>query len=57
MAVGPGVDSQGLWPDKEGQRKKGNPERFTLLNRVPLGKFIKVNSEPVNAYDKSFAML
>lgn len=26
-------------------------ERFTLLNRVPLGKFNKVNPEPVNAYD------
>jgi len=36
---------------KQGQRKKGNPERFTLLiNRVPLGKFNKVNPEPVNAY-------
>ena len=31
--------------------KKSNPERFTLLNRVPFGKFNKVNSEPVNAYD------
>ncbi len=26
-------------------------ERFTLLNRVPFGKFNKVNPEPVNAYD------
>jgi len=36
---------------QQGQRKKGNPERFTLLNRVPFGKFNKVNSAPVNAYD------
>ena len=25
-------------------------ERFTLLNRVPSGKFNRVNSEPVNVY-------
>ena len=25
-------------------------ERFTLLNKVPLGKFNRVNFEPVNAY-------
>ncbi len=25
-------------------------ERFTLLNRVPFGKFNGVNSEPMNAY-------
>ncbi len=31
--------------------RAGNPERFTLLNRVPFRKFNKVNSEPVNAYD------
>ncbi|MCK4486733.1 MAG: hypothetical protein KAU38_08245 [Desulfobacterales bacterium] len=31
--------------------KKGNPERFTPLNRVPFGKFNRVNSEPVNAYE------
>ncbi len=24
--------------------------RFTLLNRVPFGKFNKVNPEPVDAY-------
>jgi len=41
--AGPGANSQG-------QRKKDNPERFTLLNRVPFGKFNRVNSEPVNAY-------
>ena len=26
-------------------------ERFTLLNRIPFGKFNKVNPEPVNVYD------
>ena len=30
--------------------KERNPERFTLLNRVPFGKFNKVNPEPVSAY-------
>jgi hypothetical protein len=35
---------------KQGQRKKSNPERFTLLNRVPFGKFNKVNPEPVNGF-------
>jgi len=35
---------------QQGQRKKGNPERFTLLNRVPFWKFNRVNSEPVNVY-------
>jgi hypothetical protein len=27
-----------------------NPERFTLLNRVPFGKFNRVNPEAVNTY-------
>jgi len=31
----------------------GRPERFTPLNRVPFGKFNRVNSEPVNAYSPS----
>ena len=47
MALGPR-------PNSQGQRKKGNPERFTLLNRVPFGKFNKVNPEPVNGYDIGF---
>jgi len=45
------VSSEGRLTYQQGQRKKGNPERFTLLNRVPFGKFNRVNSEPVNAYD------
>ncbi len=36
--------------NKQTQRNKGNPERFTPFNRVPLGKFNRVSSEPVNAY-------
>ena len=47
MALGPR-------PNSQGQRKKGNPERFTLLNRVPFGKFNKVNPEPVNGYTKLY---
>ena len=50
IAVRPRANSQG-------QRKKGNPELFTLLNRVPFGKFNRVNPEPLNAYKIPYAQL
>jgi hypothetical protein len=30
--------------------ERKNPERFTLLNRVPFGKFNRVNPEPLNVH-------
>jgi hypothetical protein len=50
IAVRPRANSQD-------QREKDNPERFTPLNRVPLGKFNKVNPEPLNADKLPYAQL
>jgi len=40
MAVGPETNSQS-------QRKKDTLERFTPLNRVPFGKFYRVNLDGI----------
>ena len=42
-------------PTRKVNESKDNPERFTLLNRVPFGKFNRVNPEPVNVYNNSYA--